>query len=156
MKENKEELIKIGQEQIDKAVNLFEGKAIDTLNFLTEQFKNDFAEEIDSKIQGYKKDFDRLLLEYYELETENKEFCEHNKKLREEIEQLKYEQSKVAVEKLEELRARFDNSPIIFFHDTELNEKERAIVRDEYEDAKFIFRDNIDQLLAELKGESDE
>ena len=104
MKENKEELIKIGQEQIDKAVNLFEGKAIDTLNFLTEQFKNDFAEEIDSKIQGYKKDFDRLLLEYYELETENNEFCEHNKKLREEIEQLKSEQNKVAVEKLEELQ----------------------------------------------------
>lgn len=89
MKENKEELIKIGQEQIDKAVNLFEGKAIDTLNFLTEQFKNDFAEEIDSKLQGYKKDFDKLLLEYYELETENKEFCEHNKKLREENKQLK-------------------------------------------------------------------
>ncbi len=73
-----------------------------------------------------------------------------------EVKQLKSEQNKVAVEKLEELRARFDNSPIIFFHDTELNEKERAIVRDEYENAKFIFRDNIDQLLAELKGESDE
>ena len=90
-----------------------------------------------------------------ELQTVKKQLKQH-KRLREENKQLKSEQNKVAVEKLEELRARFDNSPIIFFHDTELNEKERAIVRDEYEDAKFIFRDNIDQLLAELKGESDD
>jgi len=60
MKENKEELINIGQEQIDKAVELFEGKAIDALDSLTWQFKNDFASDIDYKLKGYKKDFEEL------------------------------------------------------------------------------------------------
>lgn len=108
MKENKEELIKIGQEQIDKAVDLFESKAIDVLNHLTEQFKNDFVEEIDSKLQGYKKDFDRLRLEYYELETENNEFCEHNKKLREENQQLKSNSIGIAIMELNAIHNYLD------------------------------------------------
>jgi len=86
---NKEDLIKIGQEKIDKAVDTFESKAIDVLEFLTWQFKNDFATGIDNELNGFKKDFDDLSIKYSKAYIENNNLKTENTRLKAELEELK-------------------------------------------------------------------
>ena len=78
----KEKLIEIGQDKINKAVTEFEGKAMDCLNFLTENFISAFAEDVDIKLNGYKQDLDNLQNKYYQLEEENQQLRKENEKLR--------------------------------------------------------------------------
>ena len=80
----------IEKEDYDKYKKLlqeFECKAIDTIENLTWQFKEELAEEIDDKIKGWKKESERLLKENWVKDDKIK-------KLEQELAELKEKLSK--------------------------------------------------------------
>ena len=63
MEEIKDLIEKEDYDKYKKLLQEFECKAIDTIENLTWQFKEELAEEIDDKIKGWKKESERLLKE---------------------------------------------------------------------------------------------
>ena len=83
MEEIKDLIEKEDYDKYKKLLQEFECKAIDTIETLTWQFKEELAEEIDDKIKGWKKESERLLKENWVKDDKIKKLEQELAKLKE-------------------------------------------------------------------------